>query len=102
MTWSRAPSRPILAWLLVVAAVLGFAPFGEGSATARLSLALFGFADDVYERLPPVEAFRHEWEALEGQAVAVSRASDLDDPPSQVMPGRVIYQNSNKTALARR
>lgn len=102
MTSSRAPSRPILAWLLVVAAVLGFALFGEGSATARPSLAVFGFADDVYERLPPVEAFRHESEALEGQAVAVFRTSDLDDPPFQRMPGRVIYQSSNKTALARR
>ena len=60
------------------------------------------FADDVYERLPPVEAFRHEWEALEGQAVAVFRTSDLDDPPFQGVPGRVIYQRSNKTALARR
>ena len=86
MTSSRAPSRPILAWLLVVAAVLGFALFGEGSATARLSLALFGFADDVYERLPPVEAFRHEWEALEGRAVAVLRASDLDVPLSRGCP----------------
>ena len=102
MTWSRAPSRPILAWLLVVAAGFGFALFGEGSATARLSLALFGFADDVYERLPPLEAFRYEWEALEGQAVAVFRTSDLDDPPFQGVPGRVIYQRSNKTALARR
>jgi len=60
------------------------------------------FADDVYEHLPSVEAFRSEWEALGGQAVAVFRTEDLDDPAFRGLPGRLIYQSPKKTALARR
>lgn len=60
------------------------------------------FADDVYEHLPPVEDFRATWEALGGQAVAVFRTEDLDDPALRDLPGRVIYQSRTKTALARR
>jgi len=60
------------------------------------------FADQVYERLPSAEDFRREWEALPGQAIAVFRTEDLAYPELRGLPGRVVYQNPTKTALARR
>ena len=60
------------------------------------------FANDVYQHLPTVEDFRREWDTREGQAIAVFRTSDLDEPPFHGLPGRVIYQSPTKTALARR
>lgn len=60
------------------------------------------FASDVYEEIPTVDDFRREWEALDGQAVAVLRTAELGDPVFHGLPGRVIYQSPTKTAIARR
>jgi 4-amino-4-deoxy-L-arabinose transferase-like glycosyltransferase len=60
------------------------------------------FAEEVYEHLPSVEDFRRDWEAMAGQAVAVFRTEDLDDPAFRGLPGRVVYQSPTRTALARR
>jgi len=60
------------------------------------------FADEVYEHLPSVEDFRRDWDAVAGQAVAVFRTDDLDDPAFRGLSGRVVYQSPTRTALARR
>jgi 4-amino-4-deoxy-L-arabinose transferase-like glycosyltransferase len=60
------------------------------------------FAEEVYEHLPSVEDFRRDWEAIAGQAVAVFRTPDLDDPAFRGLPGRIVYQSPIRTALARR
>ena len=54
------------------------------------------------DSLRSIEAFRERWEAEPGQAVALVRTERLDDPELAGMPGRVIYQDPRKTAVARR
>jgi 4-amino-4-deoxy-L-arabinose transferase-like glycosyltransferase len=62
----------------------------------------FDFDREPRDRIPSAEAFRAQWEVEPGQAIALVRTGHLDDPAFAGMPGRVVYQDPRKTALARR
>ena len=62
----------------------------------------FDFDREPRDSLPSAEDFRARWEAEPGQAIALLRTRHLDDPAFAGLPGRVVYQDPRKTALARR
>ncbi len=61
----------------------------------------FDFDREPRDRIASAEAFRAQWDAEPGQAIALVRTGHLDDPAFAGMPGRVVYQDPRKTALAR-
>lgn len=62
----------------------------------------FDFEREPRDSLPSIEAFRAEWEAAPGQAIAIVGTRFLDHPAMQGLAGRVIHQGPRKSAIARR